>query len=318
MSLKSNSQWHIILNDPFVEKGIYYELLVWKHYESIWYHVQYTWLELGKKDGGIDLKATKNNTHTLIIQCKYRNKPLKHKDIAAIYWLVKDETKQNEVLVIRSKSWYERWAEVLASKKWIEIYWKEETLQLEKKFAKFSMSEQKSYLETAETTFNGSVLKQKYNDLETERNNKINELKRFKSKIRSLMPNAFRDLSDQQFWYQLQSQKEKLKNLQNMSIWEYFQETTPAFFGLSFIITLIIFTTLIWFWIGSDTRFEENEWYAFIIIWVIINLTLIILLFDRNYKTTTNKKIKDIESREQTIRQMETEISEVSQSQNKL
>lgn len=60
------------------EAGKNYELRVGKLYEKRGYEVEYRGIELGLKDGGIDLIAKKPN-ETVLIQCKYwKNRKIDH------------------------------------------------------------------------------------------------------------------------------------------------------------------------------------------------------------------------------------------------
>lgn len=52
-----------------IEKGKEYEKQVGIHYENLGYKVDYRGLKLGRKDGGIDLIAEKDD-ETILIQCK--------------------------------------------------------------------------------------------------------------------------------------------------------------------------------------------------------------------------------------------------------
>jgi len=64
-----------------VKKGKEYEKYVGKYIESFGFDVDYRGLKMGRKDGGIDLIARKNNTYVLI-QCKnWSKKRVTQKDI---------------------------------------------------------------------------------------------------------------------------------------------------------------------------------------------------------------------------------------------
>ena len=77
-----------------INKGKDYEKFVGKHIESFDFEVDYRGLRMGKKDGGIDLIAKKNNTYVLI-QCKnWSKRKVKQKDIrvfVADYYTYLDE-----------------------------------------------------------------------------------------------------------------------------------------------------------------------------------------------------------------------------------
>ena len=77
-----------------IDKGKDYEKFVGKHIESFDFEVDYRGLRMGKKDGGIDLIAKKNNTYVLI-QCKnWSKRKVKQKEIrvfVADYYIYLDE-----------------------------------------------------------------------------------------------------------------------------------------------------------------------------------------------------------------------------------
>lgn len=69
-----------------VEKGRQYEEYVGKYFEAKGYHVDYRGIKLGKKDGGIDLIAIKEN-EIILIQCKNwnGNTKIKQSEIRKFY-----------------------------------------------------------------------------------------------------------------------------------------------------------------------------------------------------------------------------------------
>ena len=68
-----------------VKKGEEFEIYVGKHFERFGCSVEYRGIEQGKKDAGIDLVVSMNDTY-IFIQCKnWNSKKIKKKDIAEFY-----------------------------------------------------------------------------------------------------------------------------------------------------------------------------------------------------------------------------------------
>ena len=66
---------HLKKDDNFIEKGKNYELQIKKFYENKNYKVDTNGINKGKKDGGIDLIALKDN-EIILIQCKNHQKEI--------------------------------------------------------------------------------------------------------------------------------------------------------------------------------------------------------------------------------------------------
>lgn len=66
---------HLKKDDNYVEKGRNYELQIKKFYENKNYKVDTNGINKGKKDGGIDLIALKDN-EIILIQCKNHQKEI--------------------------------------------------------------------------------------------------------------------------------------------------------------------------------------------------------------------------------------------------